>query len=424
MMTVSPKTISVSSRIRNAILGLALGLCLVFGGFMFLIMFIVEDEIFVKQIHAEQNDYEEFLKNRSSKDSQQRWRPTNGNMRMLESISQLQAELPKDLPDEFLSLLLEHSGIYEYFDGQHALFISHQKYHGKTGFLIYDVSKLLAVRGSKTTLFSLILIITLIAALLSIVIAHTLSKSTLAPIKTLINELQEHGFNSTVINQARQFSTDEIGILTHELALAIESQNTAAKREFEFNRGVSHELRSPIQVAQSTCELLIAMNSENSAMQLNKPLGRLQRATEEMSEIAHTFLILSNKHGINHQGNCQRKQLKDLINNNERDNVIEIIDLVDDSHNYPMDASMLRIILRHLIRNADTHGIEDSTSIEFNEYKISVNNTIMYDQTSSKGYGIGLNIVKALCERSNHSLLISNSDGIFKADIVFNSQSV
>ena len=424
-MNKPSKAISVSSRIRNAILSLALGLCLVFGGLMFFIMFIVEDEIFVKQIHAEQNEYEAFLNNRAGANIQKNWQPTNGNMRILNSVAELKSALPKELTDEFIPSLLEHTGIYEHFDEQYALFISHQNYNGKTFFLIYDVSKLLAVRGSKTVLFSFILIITLIAALLSIVIAHTLAKNTLTPIKGLINELQEHGFNSTAINQARQFSNDEIGLLTHELALAIERQSAAAKREFEFNRGVSHELRSPIQVAQSTCELLMTINADSSIQteQLNQPLHRLKRATDEMSEIAHAFLVLSSEQNSQQQEFCSLRQLKELISNTQQHKAIHVIYTAGDSHCYPMNASILSITLRHLIRNAHTHGTEGSITIEFDKTTICISNKVALSDASHKGYGIGLSVVKALFERSEHSLVISqtNNSNLFKAKILFNS---
>lgn len=414
MNTQSTTNISVSSRIRNAILGLAISLCVVFGGLMFMTVFIVEDAVFVKQMHAEHMNYKRAL----TSGSDVNWQPTNGNMRMVTSVE----ELSNDLPTDFLAIVAKNTGIHEYFDQQQALFISHQYNLGLSSFLLYDVSSFLAVRGSKTALFSFILILTLLASIASVFIANYLTRNTLAPIKALTNEIQLHGFNKSVVDQARQFTGDEIGMLTHELALAIESQNESAKREFEFNRGVSHELRSPIQAAQSSCELLIAINQQQLGSQspLHKPLMRLQRATDEMNEIAHAFLMLSNEHANNAQQHCSLNELLELCDSLH---ITKISTTLSATHSYPMHTPVLRIIIRHLIRNANTHGISGSAEVHFFDNSITVKNKMDHDVDNNTGFGVGLNVVETLCERNGHGFTAfkSDNDRIFSARVVFNS---
>ena len=51
-------TISITSRIRNAMVGLTVVLCLFFTGLIFLLVYIIEDEVFLNQIKVEQAAFE------------------------------------------------------------------------------------------------------------------------------------------------------------------------------------------------------------------------------------------------------------------------------------------------------------------------------------------------------------------------------
>ena len=107
--------------------------------------------------------------------------------------------------------------------------------------------------------------------LVAIFIARLLVNRTLLSAKNLNDKLQHSELDTAIIEFAHEFSEDEIGSLTNELSLALIQVQDAAQQEFEFNRGVSHELHSPIQVGQSATELLEA-NLEDKMMVIQKSL--------------------------------------------------------------------------------------------------------------------------------------------------------
>jgi len=245
--------ISVTARIRDAMLGLTVGLCVLFAALIFLLVYVIEDQIFVNQLKLEQASYEQTIK-AADPPAIQAWQPTNAYIQRIDHSD----GLPQALPNKNLQTILASTGVHEFFDDNEALFIAHfsRPDTGASYFLRYDVQDLLAVRGSKLALFVLIGGLTLLIMLIAMVLAGRLTKSTLAPVSRLSDALKENDLDHVVIELAQEFSQDEIGVLAGELAQALENVQAAAQREYEFNRGVSHELRSPIQVAQSASELL------------------------------------------------------------------------------------------------------------------------------------------------------------------------
>ena len=251
--------------------GLTLVLCLLFAILTILLVYIIEDQVFVNRIKAEQQAFERVLL--AQPQSEDEWQPLNTNIKRIDNAK----GLPDSLPESTLTTILESQGIHEYFDNDNAMFIASLKTPRTDTpyYLVYDVSELLAVRKSKSSLFILIGLLTLIISFVAVLLARQLSKATLAPVSRLSQALQGNDVDDVVIKLAKEFSEDEIGVLARELALSLERVKQLAQREYDFNRAVSHELRSPIQIAQSATELLQLLMVEQDS-KTHKLLSRLQ----------------------------------------------------------------------------------------------------------------------------------------------------
>ena len=57
---MKPKTISIRSRIKTSLLSLSLGLSLIFGLLTFLLLYVIEDQVFINQLQAEQKFYQQL----------------------------------------------------------------------------------------------------------------------------------------------------------------------------------------------------------------------------------------------------------------------------------------------------------------------------------------------------------------------------
>ncbi len=410
--------INVTSRIRNAMVGLALLLSAVFTAVIFLLIFIIEDRVFINQVKFAQAEFSHVVTNGSPAEISN-WQPSGATMVRIYSVN----DLPSSVPESVRARVDEQPGVHEYFDENNALFIARLNgvnNKASAGFLVYDVADLLAVRGTKVSLFLLIGCVSLIITVIAILFARRLTKSTLAPIVKLTTALKQNDLDDVIINMANEFSKDEISVLTQELALALEGQRRAAQREFEFNRGVSHELRSPIQVAQSAVELLQEV-SQNATDNTAKPIARLQRSVNEMNGIANAFLWLSSSRSLQKNEWCTVAQLKSPIDNLKAmtSNPLTLkLALPTADHQYPIPSTALTVIIRNLVRNAVQHGNEEEVVIHLTQQGVSVTNRLNQESGESPSFGVGLSIVEALCERFDCELKREQGQDAYSASVL------
>ncbi len=409
--------INVTARIRNSMIALALCLCAVFTGLIFLLVYVIEDQVFVNQVKLAQSQFGEVVRY-GDVEQIERWQPSSATMRRISS----EVDLPDTLPNKLRKRIVEQAGVHEYFDDQNALFIARLSapQFEQAGYLVYDVSDLLAVRGTKLTLFILIGIVSLFITVVAILFARRLTRSTLAPVTRLSKALKNSDLDDVVIDMAKEFSDDEISVLTQELATSIEAVQKTAKREFEFNRGISHELRSPIQVAKSASELLHLASAQNGSM--TKPVARLQRSIEEMNEIAEAFLWLSSPRDLLADEGVSLKQLQ-LLTDNIKDilpnHTVAVTLSLRDDQRIPLPENVLSVMLRNLVRNAALHGSGERISIEAGHQFVCVRNELGEISEARTGFGIGLSIVAGLCERFGCELRAAPTKNQYQAKIEF-----
>ena len=258
--------------------------------------------------------------------------------------------------------------------------------------------------------------------MVALFVARYLTATTLSPVKRLSNVLQTEDVDDQVIELANEFTGDEIGILARELAAALKRVRDSADREYEFNRGVSHELRSLIQVAQSATELL-TLYSEETPSALNKPIFRLQRSIKEMNEIAEAFLWLSSDRILQKNEMCSVATIQDTLSSLKTDFPDSELALEcdhPDQTQYPIPAAIFSIILRNLIRNAVIHGEPSLINIDVQSKLISISNASRSQALEGSGFGIGLSIVHRICDRFGCQLITKQlDDDRYSASIQF-----
>ncbi len=402
--------ISISSRVRNAMIGLTLGLSLLFTVLIFLLVYVIEDKVFVNQIKVAQLAFENTI-TKGEPQKIDEWQPANANIQRVDSA----INLPSSLSKTMLSRIIEQPGVHEYFDDDHALFIASlsQPTNQVPYYLVYDVKDLLVVRDTKQTLFVLIGGLTLVIALVAVMLARRLSKATLAPVSRLSHALRDNDLDHVVIELANEFSEDEIGVLTHQLAQALERVRESARREYEFNRGVSHELRSPIQIAQSATELLQLYTAEGDE-KIAKPVSRLQRSVTEMNEVAEAFLWLASDRRVEPNEMCSVTTLQSTVvatqSSFPNHRIVVSTGSAEEFH-YPLPSTVLSVVLRNLIRNAVVHGEPSPINVELYNDRVTVSNSVSTSQQDTKGFGMGLSIVQRICDRFSCELRSESHHG-------------
>ncbi len=394
--------ISITQRIKRSMIGLTLVLSLVFTMLAMMMAYVIEDQVFINILEDEQQRYESV-----PAVEQANWQPSMQSMRYYSN--------EENFPAEMSQVVGEKLGVYEYFAAGNAGFLLlGQSADSERKYLIsFDVTDLLAVRSGRLSLWVMIGVVSLLLLLFSIWIASRLAKKTLSPLRQLTEQFQD---DSDELPQgfAADFAGDEVGVLAQQLEHTIAQVNDAAEREFEFNRGVSHELRTPIQIAQNALELLL-LKAEQPDSKNQVVMDRLQRAIMQMKQITEAFLWLASDYSVRQESCDGKTVINDLIQmylSSHPDRPINT-ELSGDL-NYKAPASVVKIIVDNLLRNAMQHSGTGSVKVLLSAQLISVENALLKDAIQP-GHGIGLSIVRRLCEQLNWKLKVhSESTKTFK----------
>ena len=234
----------------------------------------------------------------------------------------------------------------------------------------------------------------------------------LSPLKELIYKMQNFAkgeYSSRVSVQ----TNDEIGnVASTYNTMAQSIVNLITSRE-EFLRDISHELKTPISKGLFAVETL---ESSESKQIIEKSFTELERLSAELLEIEKLHAVDEIKNGIFKIETLILEALSRLI---LEDETIINIDIKSDFL-INGDMNYLSLALKNLIDNAIKYTSEFPVYIVADKNVLSVKNqgdkltkdidyyleafTQEENSRTSKGYGLGLNIVKKIIDKHQISL--------------------
>jgi signal transduction histidine kinase len=203
------------------------------------------------------------------------------------------------------------------------------------------------------------------------------------------------------------------------------------EREKEFTSNVSHELRTPLTAIKTSCELLdedAAIGAKSKAR-----LQQIDRAADNMVELVNALLLLAREESSADVGPVRLVSLiedaldpfADVLTAKDIETVVDVDRLL----RVEVNRSALAIVLTNLIDNAIRYT--DRGSVRFNceggwlqiedtgrgipqgalrrvfERFYQVRPTPAADRT----FGIGLSIVKKVCDRYQWSIKLDSQPG-------------
>jgi len=317
------------------------------------------------------------------------------------------------------------------FYGDNGLHYHMQKISNEPNvYLLAEVSKDLAVRPMRLYIINFLLISTIIMALIACFIAYRLSKKMIHPLTKLVDLV--HGVSPKDLPKgfAKDFPNNEIGILASNLETSMETINDYVNRELHFTRDASHELRTPIAIIKNASELLA--DDKLTAEESTTLVQRINRATLQMEQSVNTLLSLAREE--NASSKAHMIKLLPIV---EKAVIQHAYILTNKPVEVDVDIGMndqllsqqgiLQILTANLISNAFQYTTHGTVKISFSDNKLSVFNTSegieekikdsvlepLIKGENSQGYGLGLSIVKRLCEHHKLGLNIENhEDGI------------
>ena len=212
------------------------------------------------------------------------------------------------------------------------------------------------------------------------------------------------------ISQTRpDFRYVELNRIAEQLQAAFERIASLLEREHQFLRHASHELRTPIAVIRANMELLDKIGVPEA---LNRPVDRVRRANHAMLQLTETLLWLSRE-------NETAPTLRDVQIDDLLDDLTEELDYllqdksVDIVRQYAADLPLLplpeiplRIVLSNLLRNAFQYTDEGDVLLELTADRLVIENREhgAPNIDSDQSFGLGLMLVKRICDRLGWSL--------------------
>lgn len=208
---------------------------------------------------------------------------------------------------------------------------------------------------------------------------------------------------------------DETTELNHMVSALNEYRSRLRKqleREKSFTRYVSHELRTPMMIITGAISHLRRVDSEN----ISKPVKKIARATEQMQDLIHTFLLLARD---------QDQALSSIaINNNLLDQLCEELEGVITANNvafhFQLQADfcidghpqLFKAVIHNLLKNAFACSVDGRVVLMMSETGMEVIDDGVGLDAKPRGYegfGIGLVLVQDICSKYGWRFALRNN---------------
>ncbi len=310
------------------------------------------------------------------------------------------------------------------------------------GYIKFDISHM---NQDNTEMILTFIVMAMMFLLLAYGLAILVSKRALKPLSDLASRLDHlsSGQTSHDIHPeplAPYFTEDEVGKIATALDGYAEKLTNYVTRDKEFNADVSHELRTPLAVIKSTTEL-ISSSPRLTEKDLQR-INRIERAVKQSTELIETLLLLAREER-KEKHDLERTQpailIKDILQGFEPTLRLKPVTTEVVEHDWlqvKAPESVVSVVLSNLIGNAIKYTPAGVVKIIINKNSITVQDEgigvteselpklferhYRVGKSTSKGSGIGLAIVKRLCELYNWKIDISrNQDTGLSATLTF-----
>jgi signal transduction histidine kinase len=225
---------------------------------------------------------------------------------------------------------------------------------------------------------------------------------------------------------------DEFVLLSHTFNTMLERLHEMSKRQKEFIANASHELKTPLTRAVSSLDVLMLKKHIT-----NKDLKEVQMHIFEINELIETLLVLGKiSEGALPKGKSSLEKIVQSISQTYTDELkikgIQLITEIPSDLSLPLPSEYAKVILSNLISNAIKFSPHES-SIQIVTDHTKKNLSIIdsglglsedekekiFDRfyrskevrSNTKGYGLGLSLVKEICKEYGITISVESIKG-------------
>jgi len=268
----------------------------------------------------------------------------------------------------------------------------------------------------------------LIMVLLSAAGGYWLAGRVVEPVVRLSKEVGDASPEGQSPALSEHFTEDELGELARAFDGYLSRLRAFIDRERSFTADVSHELRTPLAVIQGATEVLAGDPHLNPKQK--QRIDRIERAGRDMTELTTALLLMAREETAGAQPD-EQCAVKDVVRDcvEKHRHLIEgrpaALDLsIEAEPALPAERTLLAIVIGNLIRNAFSYTETGKIVIRLQADRLVVSDTGIgikadelarvfqryYKGSASKGAGIGLSLVKRICDRYGWEVQIESRE--------------
>ena len=244
-----------------------------------------------------------------------------------------------------------------------------------------------------------------------------LSRRVIAPVAHLADRVKHLEPENLPDRLSQSFTDDEVGVLAKYMEQAVARIGSFVRRERQFTRDASHELRTPVTVIKGAV-VLIETQLGADTKSILRPLARIKRAVADMENLIETFLWLGRKESLEpYSGRCEVVPIVEQVINQTRhmfaDKPVEVELHTAADPVLAAPPTAFQAVVANLIKNAFQFTSRGKIAVSVCDDHLAVTDsghgiaacdlqglTQPYVRgEKSVGFGLGLAIVKRLCRR-------------------------
>lgn len=308
-------------------------------------------------------------------------------------------------------------------DGTHEIIVNDEEIH--VAIVPFDHARLYRVYdfGAYERRFKLVINALMagtgIIAVLTIWLAYGLAGVLVRQVAGLARQVRALRFGKTASINPGRYDEAEVAELAAAFNAYHQRMADMVEREKAFTGNVSHELRTPLTVIKTSCELLdhdASIGAKSRARIL-----QIEQATDQMREMVNALLMLARETPAEHQEPVNLKKVIDtalapFLNRLASKRVDTVLN-VDPGLHVTANRAALAIVLSNVIDNAAHHTAHGHIRFSYGDGCLRIEDTgagiapqalphvftRLYqagpEETRVHGFGIGLAIVKKICDQ-------------------------
>ncbi len=297
-------------------------------------------------------------------------------------------------------------------------------WNGGPAYLMYDVTEW---EQQEHDVLLMLLYGLLLVLIVAILMGMSATRAILAPVQNLSRRLTQIEPGRTSLRIAADYAGTEIGQIAASFDKYQERLEKFVERERSFTAAASHELRTPLAVMMGAIDVLGASAQTPSSQ---RALERISRACAEMLAFIEATLLLSREESsqIDQGSPADVEQLVERCLEDQSaliaDHGLEIVRDYDGAPLLQQPASLVQITISNLLRNAIEHTHAGRIEIVLRDDLLAIRDTgegipadklaLVFERsytTKRDGTGLGLNLVRRICDRLHWQITLESAPG-------------